>query len=348
MRDTHGRGTTVPRRFVLVTLIGVALLALVFPGCDKLITEVNNITIYDTTIGKECQKCHSDKDDKLIVIPKGQWANSEHSSPDLLERPVLVNGRLRAATACGPACHSGNGYVDSVLTGHPTSSDTLQPSVINCFTCHLPHSVPNDPTSLDSLRGLAPAVVLTNGANFIAGRSNMCANCHRATGAPPTGLTNMTLTADFGPHYGAQADVYYGTGGARFENVSTPGSHSSSLSFAGRQFNGCIDCHFGVGQGYDFGEHTFRLQYHDAAHDTTPYTRTCERGCHDIKSITDFYELSDSVSAALALRDSIAHLGDSLRAFLLYAGVLDPTDSTNRSIIPGGTVPVLLAKIAYN
>jgi PKD repeat protein len=343
MRDSHEPGASVPRRFVLVALLGLAVLVLSFPSCDKLITEVNNITVYDTTIGKECQKCHTDKDDKLIVIPKGQWANSKHSSPDLLERPILLNGKLQTATTCGTACHSGNGYVDSILTGHPASVDTIQPSVINCFTCHLPHSIPNDASSLDSLRGVSAAVPLTNSANFIAGKSTMCANCHRATGAPPAGFSDVVLTSSFGPHFGAQADVYNGTGGARFENVSTPGSHPP-----GGSFNGCINCHFGEGRGYDFGEHTFRLQYHDAAHDTTPYTPNCTRpGCHASTIITDFYEISSNASS-LVLRDSIVLLSDSLKDFLLYAGVLDPADSTGRMILTGEKVTWQLAKIAYN
>ena len=41
-------------------------------------------------------------------------------------------------------------------------------------------------------------------------------------------------------------------------------------------------------------------------------------------------------------------LSDSLKDFLLYAGILDPADSTGRMIRTGDTASLLLAKIAYN
>ena len=346
MRVTQWWGFLMSRRFILFALLGLVALGALLPSCDKLVTEVNNITVYDTTIGKECQKCHTDKDDKLIVIPKAQWANSKHASPDLLERPVMLNGKLQTATACGAACHSGNGYVDSILTGFPGSIDTLKPSVINCFTCHLPHSIPNDPSSVDSLRGISAAVTLANDAKFIAGKSNMCANCHRAIGAPPTGTSNVILTSSSVPHFGAQADVNSGLAGVRFESGAIASSHTA----AGSSFNGCINCHFGQGQGYDFGEHTFRLQYHDAVHDTTPYVVNCTMGgCHALRSVSDLWEVGvDKAPQALQIRDSIVWLSDTLHKLLLYANVLDPADSTGRTILTPDTVSALLAKIAYN
>lgn len=342
MYDTNRQGMKIHHRFLLILLAGALALSAFLPGCDKLVTEVNNITVYDTTIGKQCQACHTDKNDKFIVIPRAQWANSRHSSARLLETPVLLDVRLQTATACAPACHSGNGYVSSLLGG--STVDTTQPSAINCFTCHLPHTVPNDPTSIDSLRGASLAVTLANGSKFIWGKSNMCANCHRATNPPPSGTADVTLNAQFGPHFGAQADVFDGTAGFRFDTGVIISSHTK-IGFQ----NGCIHCHYGKGQGYDFGEHTFRMQYHDAEHDTTPYTANCSNraGCHPTRVVSNFFEIDTAISS-VPRGDSIKYYGDTLRRLLENSYVLDPADTTGRMFLTGDIVPALAAKVIYN
>jgi PKD repeat protein len=329
-------------RLILILLAATLALSAFLPGCDKLVTEVNNITVYDTTIGKQCQACHTDKNDKFIVIPRAQWANSRHSSARLLETPVLLDGRLQTATACAAACHSGNGYVTSILGG--SAADTTQPSAINCFTCHLPHTIPNDPASIDSLRGASLAVTLANDAKYIWGKSNMCANCHRATNPPPSGTTDVTLDSHFGPHFGAQADVFNGTAGFRFDTGVVVTSHTLF-----RFPNGCINCHYGKGQGYDFGEHTFRMQYHDAEHDTTPYTANCSKGagCHTAKVVSNFFDI-DSATSSVPRGDSIMFYGDTLRRLLESSYVLDPADTTGRMFRTGDIVPALAAKVTYN
>jgi PKD repeat protein len=329
--------------FLICFLLGTLLVSTFLPGCDKLVTEVNNITVYDTTIGKQCQNCHTDKNDKLIVVPKAQWANSAHSSSFLLERPVMLNGQIKSATACGAACHSGNGYVDSIFTGHPT--DTTKPSTINCYTCHLPHTVANDANLLDSLRGVTLAVTLADGqSKFIHGKSNMCANCHRAIGAPPTATTDLTLTDKFGPHYSAQADVVNGTAGYHFDSSTVLVNSHVGAAFG----NTCFTCHFGKGQGYDYGEHTFRLQYHGAAQDTTPYLGNCNvLGCHASGNVANFYAVSSN-AAAVTRGDSIKFFGDTLRALLESSFVLDSTDTSGTMYKVGDILPPVAAKILYN
>lgn len=338
--------------FAVFALVGAALYS---PGCDKLITEVNNITLIDTTLGKECKACHTDKNDQLIVIPKAQWENSAHANASLLEFPVMLNGQLKTATACGASCHSGDAYVDSVLTGHP--SDTTHPSTINCYTCHLPHSVPTNASELDSLRGISLAVTLADGESKYLkdgiggiggfGKSTMCANCHRATGAPPDKdqTNDIVLNANFGPHYSAQADVLSGTGGYRFDSLVVISKHSSPTLT-----DGCIACHFGKGRGYDLGEHTFRLQYHDAVHDTTPYTANCmSAACHTTTSASTFYAVgADRVPASSARGDSIKHYGDTLRYLLQNSFVLNPDDTAGMMYTVGDVLPADGAKILYN
>ena len=255
----------------------------------------------------------------------------------------MLNGQLKTATACGPTCHSGNGYVDTVLTGRV--SDTTKPSTINCYTCHLPHTIPNDASMLDSLRGVTLAVTLVDGTSkYIHGKSNMCANCHRATGAPPTATGDLTLTDKFGPHYSAQADVVNGTAGYRFDtSVVLVNSHATA-AFG----NTCFTCHFGKGQGYDFGEHTFRLQYHSATKDTTPYLGNCNApGCHSVTNVSNFYAVSSN-AAAITRGDSIKLLGDTLRSLFESSFILDPTDTAGTMYKVGDVLPPVAAKILYN
>ncbi len=344
----------IHRIVIAIPLLFGLSLALLSPGCDKLITEVNNITLIDTTLGKECKACHTDKDDQLIVIPKGQWENSAHANASLLEYPIRLNGQLKTATACGPSCHSGDAYVDSVLTGHV--SDTTKPSVINCYTCHLPHSVPTDAGSLDSLRGISLAVTLADGESKYLrdgiggigrfGKSTMCANCHRATGAPPSQTTtsDITLTTNFGPHYSAQADVLNGTAGFKFDTATIPTPHKAG------SVDGCIDCHFGKGRGYDLGEHTFRLQYHGAAQDTTPYLANCTAaGCHLNASASNFFAVgTDQAPASTARGDSIRQFANTLRSLLESSFILNPDDTAGTMYTVGDILPADGAKILYN
>ena len=77
---------------LLLCLLIFSMLSLLLGiGCDKLTTEVNNNTFFDSTLGEDCLRCHSD-DDNVIVQPKGQWATSEHASADLIEAHVTLNG----------------------------------------------------------------------------------------------------------------------------------------------------------------------------------------------------------------------------------------------------------------
>lgn len=154
-------------------------MALALPGCDELITETIIITRFDTTLGEVCLQCHTDVNDALIIVPKGQWKNSTHASFELLEATVDVNGASMNTAVCGPVCHSGNGFVDFVLTGNQGTQP--KPSVINCYTCHMPHSGNFGSFQLTTLRGLDTTGVLLNSLRrYNLGKSNMCVECHQS------------------------------------------------------------------------------------------------------------------------------------------------------------------------
>ncbi|MGD8923262.1 MAG: PKD domain-containing protein [Candidatus Zixiibacteriota bacterium] len=306
------------------------LAALISPGCDKLVTEVNTNNIFDTTLGEACLQCHNDSAN-MILLPKGQWENSRHASPRLIETTVSINDSLFQTNLCGPLCHTSEGFISYALTGQATSSTT--PTIINCYTCHMPHTGEYGTWSIDTLRGYQSPQPLANGGFYDMGRSNMCVPCHQAAQPPPIGAEQITVAADFGPHYSPQADVVSGTGGFQF------GLSLDTVTHRGIQaLNGCDACHYGNGVGYEFGEHTFRLE-----NDTTgqQYVANCNvSGCHSSELVTDFYQYD--------VIDSIGSYATFLEDSLKSRNILDPSDPNGIAIIPDSLRPVRTAQLLYN
>ena len=313
-------------------LLVPAAAVLLSSGCDTLVTEINNITVFDTTLGEACLECHTDSNDSLIVVPRGQWANSRHASSDLLEATVDLNGSLYNTAECGPVCHSGNGFVAFVESG--SANVQTRPSVINCFTCHTPHTGTYGTWRLDLLRGHDTlGVTLNSGALYNAGRSNQCAICHQApTLAIPS--DTVRLAGDWGPHASPQADVLIGTAGFLVDSAAVAPSHRGTF---GR--DGCLDCHFGEGVGYSFGEHTFRLEDEQTG---AQFVSNCNvAGCHQLARIDDFYTYSPAI-------DTLQALADSLETLLRGMGLLDPADTTGVRFIADTTISAGAARILYN
>lgn len=330
---------------LLLLLLGAA--TFLIPGCDKLVTEVNNNTVFDSTTGQYCLTCHGDSvSDSLIEVPRGQWANSRHASSALLDATVDLNGQAYQVNNCGPICHTSQAFVKYTSSGQTGYSPT-QPAIIGCATCHMPHSGAYGRYSVDSLRGARVSVTLVNDSTYAMGKSNMCALCHKAKGAPPTSSNaKVTLAGDFGPHFSGQADVLAGEGGYLFGADTVTSSHVSV-----KALDGCLSCHYGFrtgnllvpnGQGYDFGAHTFRLE-----NKTTggQFSANCNMlGCHTGLPPTvgtqGFY-----TSARIAAIDTLA---DSLETLLKAKNVLVPSDPSGLSFYADSVVSLDVARILYN
>jgi hypothetical protein len=326
---------------ILLLMLGAA--TLLIPGCDKLVTEVNNNTVFDSTTGQYCLTCHGDSvSDSLIQVPNGQWANSKHSSADLLEATVSLNGKPFQVNACGQICHTSQGYIKYVSSGQSTYQPAT-PSVIGCVTCHMPHTGLYGTWSADSLRGARLDVTLVNDSTYAMGKSNMCVICHKAKDkAPATGAT-IRLLGDFGPHFSGQAEVLSGLGGYHFTSDTVTASHAIV-----KARDGCLSCHFGIyssgkmqgnGQGFEFGEHTFRLA------DTLTnerFTANCiGSDCHSVGSFSNsFYS-----GAGIAVLDTLA---DSLRTLLTNHHILVPSDPAGLQFYADSVVSVDAARILYN
>ncbi len=257
--------------------LALAAIAMIWVGCDELTTEVNNITVWDTTMAVECFECHTDTDNRLLV-PMGQWKNSAHASSEFIEKMVMIDSVPFMTNDCGRTCHNNEGFVEFVkYTEGVSGADTSvvdQPSIISCYTCHKPHSAKYGWWSMDSIRYADTTVdyQLVNGMYYTdqtaprvrkRGRSQMCTHCHQARQAPPqpdNSWEEIELEAAWGPHFSPQADVVSGTGGYQYELELDTVLHSSDLFTNQKYKHACLVCHFGEGAGYDFGEHTFRLE----------------------------------------------------------------------------------------
>lgn len=321
---------------LLILLLIASMSMLVSVGCDDLTTEVNNNTYFDSTLGQDCLRCHSD-DDNAIKQPKGQWAESRHASPDLIEATVTLNTKTKSTNVCGPQCHTSEGFITFTEAG--TTNQQLAPSVIDCFTCHMPHSGSYGTWQIDTLRGFVKPSILEGNFDYDMGKSNMCVVCHQAQKVPviPTGSLQVrldTLGVD-GPHSSPQAHMLIGKGGFRFGTLPVLNSHTALVSTK----DGCLSCHFGTGVGYQFGEHTFKLEDDQT---NEQYLGNCNvAACHSgAGAISDL--------DGRAIQDSIRRMSDSLAVLLIADNVLtgDDTDSTEYYI--DSTVSADVARVLYN
>ncbi len=317
-------------RLLALSLVALAALLVAFAGCDKLVTQDNTITLVDSTLGVGCFDCHTDTDNQLLR-PRGQFDNSKHADFSLLDATVDLNGGQVNVDQCGAKCHTHEGFLktfDSV-----SISGSTKYSAITCFTCHMPHTGSYGQWKADTLRAVDEFVLLKNSQAFNEGNVNMCVHCHQSNMSIQTitGATSYALTSEFGPHFSGQADLVLGQNAFRFGDTTTVvNPHAFTES--------CTKCHYGTGQGYMFGEHTFRLEDKTTGQQ---YSANCNvSGCHASAPITDFY--------TSAVIDSVKILGDSLETLLKSENVLDPSDDSGRTFFGDSVVKIDEARLLYN
>ncbi len=305
---------TVPVAIIII----VAIIASLLPGCDELVTKENYI--YDTTTliinDSSCvEACHSDQSNNMSVALR-QWQNSPHSSDSLAD--YTSNGQN--TRACGPQCHSTEGFVHSLSATPDTVS---YPTEIGCFACHSPH------TTWDfSLRDTSKVLLVTS-QYYNFKHSNLCARCHRNSANPNSIVTApRNIDAGWGPHASVQADMLAGVGGYLFpDSVYGSSAHTSDES------SGCLTCHMTRADGFILGGHTFRLR-----DGITMLVSGCNQtGCHASNPVNNFFFV-DSLQ-----RVYIATL-DSLKEELIAANLL----STSGNAIPRMVTTIDSVGALYN
>ena len=259
-------------------LAGLAAVAL-FGACDR------NITYTEENVQPAtCFECHSDQDTKLVAAEQ-QYAFSVHASGTAVSEPN---------DPCS-GCHTSEGFVERIETGVIPAS-VQNPTAINCFTCHAPH------TRGDLSRRVEAPMALANGVIFDLNNGNLCVACHQARRDVDTYVTTstgrVTLSRRWGPHHSVQGDMLIGTNGYEYAGYTY-----EQTGHKGATDNGCLDCHYKVTENLRVGGHSFNMAYDDGTGEILN-VGACE-GCHpDIGDDFDYSGVqTDTGLLAVQLRD---------------------------------------------
>ncbi len=289
------------RRLYTIPLL-VLSVAILASGCTREVT-----TVEQTMGPSNCFTCHSDQSTFLVAASE-QYGNSQHASAENLDRNY--------APCSG--CHVSEGWVERNATGQAPGL-VSNPTAINCFTCHAPHTRGDF-----SLRKTSPAM-LQNGAIFDLGAANICADCHQARRDNTTYVSEPTALSRFwGPHHSTQGDLLIGSNGYEYAGFSyEQTAHRSATD------NGCLDCHFKETSNYVVGGHSFNMVF-DTGSGVIENTAACA-DCHGGISSFDFNGVQTEVDSLVS----------ELRSRLLTAGLIDGADhpaSTTVSADSAGAV----------
>jgi Secretion system C-terminal sorting domain len=172
-----------------------------------------------------CIQCHdAPKKHRL----GSYWAASKHGT--------FPEGGHTNRTSCYP-CHSGTAFVKWVNNpASPGYDDSDGNMNIACVTCHNPHTLELNKTTLDSLRnGYQPPAGL-------GGKGLLCMNCHNGRYSVTARVTNTPpyygFVTRYGPHENPQADMLFGSNGYQYSDARLTGQ----TTHAGLE-DGCVTCH---------------------------------------------------------------------------------------------------------
>jgi hypothetical protein len=164
------------------------------------------------------------------------------------------------------------GFTD-YLKGLPIKDTSHEP--IACAACHEPHdqSNPHQLRTTSSVT-LADKTVITKGGNGL-----LCMNCHMARREAVSYVAGTTGSANFGPHYGTQADMLAGVNGYTYGKQIASSTHKDVVE------ESCVQCHMQEvpmtsPAWTKAGSHTFKLTWEgDATNAPVHLTEACAE-CH--------------------------------------------------------------------
>jgi nitrate reductase cytochrome c-type subunit len=269
----------------------------------------NGVNGQDGTAG--CIVCHDNNQVNFAVTQ--QWEMSKHATGGLY---------VRNSNNCA-GCHTSQGFREMIASATPNANTagTIQnPVPPNCYTCHNIHSTytPAD-WSLSTTANVTLRIKPEATHDF--GKGNLCATCHQPripSPMPVLGGPDVTITsANWGPHYGAQATIVSGKGGFEFGTGYTNSFHTAGVA------NSCVGCHGGDANGMNGGGHMFNLGYTTSSGADAVITATCT-SCH-----TD----ATSLNALMALKkEELNTLLLQLRLRLKDIGIMD---ANTERVVPG-------------
>lgn len=287
-----------------VVLVALVVLSCGAAACDRSITVVEQT---QSASDAGCVDCHSEANTALVAAEE-QWLRSGHA----------VGATTDNDTPPCSWCHTSEGFV-ALTSGNAPPPRLENPTTIHCFTCHAPH------TRADfSLRVAAPAA-LANGEVADLGAANICLVCHRSpsdVGVAVPASGGVVFDSDlWGPHGGAQADVFIGSNGYEYPLVPYfDGPHKARMP------QGCLHCHFDSVAGNALGGHSFNVSWNDEGERTLNTDACNQDGCHSGLDTFDHDGVQSEVEALLA----------TLGSLLVGAGLID---ESNRVVVSRATSP---------
>jgi hypothetical protein len=266
-------------------------------ACDRTVTYEEQVVQAST-----CFNCHSDQDTRLVAAEQ-QYEFSVHASGTAVSEPN---------DPCS-GCHTSEGFVQRVETGTiPTTVDN--PTAINCFTCHQPH------TTGELTRRIEDPVPLANGVSYDLSEGNICSACHQSRRnvnvyvKPASG--RVTLTNRWGPHHGPQSDMLIGTNGYEYAGYTYEQTNHRSATE-----DGCLDCHMKKPVNLRVGGHSFNMAFDDGT-EAIVNTGACAT-CHG--TLSDF-----DLDGVQTETDSLV---TDLRTRLVSAGLVSGSTGLPRPVV---------------
>lgn len=278
--------------------------------------------VLDSTLlvtSNECKTCHNDS--TLIKAKQLQWANSGHAN----------NGHYDRSTTQCAGCHTSEGFKERITLGTDTVFANVEnPTPQNCRTCHNIHSK-YDSTDWN-LRVSGDVKIRLTGETFNLGKGALCASCHQPRTSYPIpgadGKDSVKVAASsYGPHHGAQATMFAGTGGYEIAG-STEYKNSEHLT---KVENSCPECHMGPATGGVAGGHTFGYRYE--------YNGTEKQS---VKSCTPCHATAKSLDYD-SVQTKTARLVKELKDSLVAIGAIDTANAVKTK-----TFPVKVAGAIWN
>jgi len=241
-----------------------------------------------------CKTCHTTAN---WAAAQSQLDSSRHVSGNSMT-PGTGRGMRRDCAAC----HSREGYEETLLTGLDTTANNhfngtywmtnyYSNSPVKCTTCHTFHGTLDEAAFPNyALRNVGPFKLRFDHNTYMdLGASNTCARCHQVRTQtdtnyvkpviPYSGLqeTNMVdiRSGSFGVHDGPQSNVF---GAKGYYQLSATPYTNATHSTNGVQ---CGDCHVlsTVNLAGTMGGHTFRMT--DGITDNVVQCNKCHTGVTD-------------------------------------------------------------------
>ncbi len=290
--------------FILIAMAGFSLL-ISLPACDKLVTEDNTVSNFETVtvMDSTCvAACHSDQN-SILDIAKEEFYNAGHASGRLVDTTISDGFGQYKTNVCGPMCHSSQGYIAQATAA------VSEPLAMACKTCHDYH------TTWDYTLRFDNPVTLINGGTFDVSNSNNCVMCHKSIRDVATEVNvifdanenDSVLITDFwGPHGSNQAEMFLGQGGFEYTGVDYS-NLKHAVSFSG----GCVKCHVSVTNGFSLGGHSMNMTDNGIEN-----IASCNvSGCHIASTAIaafDTYNNTTTLQEYFDAMDSLAFKLDSL------------------------------------